>query len=492
MWKPANNMEKENAQIAAEQNPGGGSRRMAPQSDEHPLRILLIVPSLNRETGGPTISVPALGKALAKLGHKVVLYTTTWPLYGPDEVAVQLSEDSGYETLTFPAEKSLFFSNLPYSPALVQAVLKNSNHFDIVHSFSLWNPVATFSLRTLRRCGTSYCLSPLGMLDPIVLRRNRWKKLPWSALWERANIEAASLVHFTAALEEERARGYWRLKKTIIAPQIVDIEKWKTLPDRSLMEARFPRLRGKEVILFVGRINWVKNLDLLLSALAVVRRQRPGSVLVCAGPDNEGYQSVLEKQAKSLGIAEQVVFTGMLQGEDLKSAYARADALALVSQKENFGHAAAEALACGIPVVLSSGVGVAADWAASDAVRRVAPEPAQIASALIEVLKRSAAVGLPDPEARSLAERYLGEFPAAKIAAAYQSLLSHKGEASNQKGPHRDRVSDFDHHDGELEPERAGDPATDPRALQSFSGNHNLSYREWTAAASPRRIASDW
>jgi len=284
--------------------------------------------------------------------------------------------------------------------------------------------VATFSLRALRQTGSMYCLSPLGMLDPVVLRRNRWKKLPWRFLWERANIENAALVHFTASMEEEKARGHWKLKRTIVVPHVIDPDDWKELPDRSAIESSFPEIQGREVILFVGRINWVKNLDLLISALPAVRRERPRAMLLCAGPDNEGYQAVLEKQANKLGIEDHVVFTGMLEGDLLKSAYTRADALALVSQKENFGHAAAEALACGIPVVLSSGVGIGSDWPASPAVLRVEPTSGQIASALIRTLQRSAALGLPDPEAHHLARNFLGTFPGAKIAAAYQSVLS--------------------------------------------------------------------
>jgi glycosyltransferase involved in cell wall biosynthesis len=388
------------------------------------LRILQIVPSLEQKTGGPTRSVPALGKALAKLGHKVVLYTTTWPEFGyRDKYSVQMEEDAGYEINTFPAQRSPFFPNLPYSPALVQAVIKHSREFDIVHNFSLWNPVATFSLRALRRLGAVYCLSPLGMLDPVVIRRNRWKKIPWRLIWERANIENAALIHFTARLEEDRAKGYWKLNQTIIVPQVVDLEDWKVLPDRSTMESRFPQMRNREVILFVGRINWVKNLDILLNSLEAVRQQRPKAMLVCAGPDNEGYQAALEKQASNLGLADHILFAGMLQGNDLKSAYARADALALVSQKENFGHAAAEALACGIPVVLSTGVGLGSDWPASAAVRRVDPTPEKISAALIQVLERSVLRGLPDPEARSLADRFLGVFPGAKIAEAFLSIL---------------------------------------------------------------------
>jgi glycosyltransferase involved in cell wall biosynthesis len=391
----------------------------------HPLRILQIVPSLVRETGGPTRSVPALGKALTELGHTVVLYTTTWPVFGNHvKSSADPKKNFGYEVVTFPAQRNLFFPNIPYSPPLVQAVCKHGHEFDIVHVFSLWNPVASFSLRALRRMDSVYCLSPLGMLDPVVLRRNRWKKLPWLFFWERANIEKAAFIHFTASLEEEMARGSWELNRTVVVPQVVDLEKWKALPDRSVLESRFPQLQKREVILFVGRINWVKNLDLLLNALAGVLSERPRAMLVCVGPDSDGYQAVLEKQARTLGIENHVLFTGMLEGDYLKSAYARADVLALISQKENFGHAAAEALACGIPVVLSTGVGIGSDWPASSAMFRVKPVPEQITTALVSALERSSVTGLPDPEARSLAETHLGTFPGARIADAYHSVLS--------------------------------------------------------------------
>jgi len=394
-------------------------------SPMRPLRILQIVPSLEQSTGGPMRSVPALGKALAKLGHRVVLYTTSWPKYGSlDKYSVQLENDSGYEINTFPAQRSPLFPNLPYSPALVRAVIQHSREFDIVHNFSLWNPVATFSLRALRQSHTVYCLSPLGMLDPVVLNRNRLRKLAWGFLWERANVEKAALVHFTTKLEEERAKSLWKLNHTITLPHGIDLENWKVLPDRRLLESQFPKIRGREVILFVGRINWVKNLDILLNSLAIVLRNRPNAVLVCVGPDNEGYQSDLEKQALSLRIADRIVFTGMLDGNDLKSAYACANALALVSQKENFGFAAAEALACGIPVVLSTGVGLGSDWPASAAMQRVDPTPDKIAAALIRVLERCAHQGMPDPEARSLAEKFLGSVPGNEIAKAFQSILS--------------------------------------------------------------------
>jgi glycosyltransferase involved in cell wall biosynthesis len=391
------------------------------------LRILQILPSLAPETGGPTTSLPGIGRSLAKLGHEVVLYTTEWPACAISPKSPIVTEKaSGYQIVSFPAQKSPFFPNLPYSPALVRAVAANCRKFDIVHNFSLWNPIATFSLRALRKSNSLYCVSPLGMLDPIVLRRNPWKKLPWRFFLERANIEGSALIHFTTELEEERARSCWKLNRSVVIPHAVNLERWESLPDRSAIESRFPQIRGREVILFVGRINWVKNLDVLLKALVKVIAKRPRAMLLCVGPDNDAYRPTLEKQARELGIHDRLVFTGMLQGDDLKAAYACGDTLALVSQKENFGHSAAEALACGIPVVLSNGVGVGANWPASNAVFRVEPDPDPIASALIRSLERKATVGFPDPEARSLARRFFHNFEGGFLVAAFHAILSQR------------------------------------------------------------------
>jgi glycosyltransferase involved in cell wall biosynthesis len=146
-------------------------------------------------------------------------------------------------------------------------------------------------------------------------------------------------------------------------------------------------------------------------------------VLVCVGPDNEGYQSILEKQADKLGIRDHILFTGMLQGDDLKSAYVRADAFALVSQKENFGYVVVEALACGIPVVLSIGVGIGSDLPVCDFISRVEPRPEPIASAIIRTLKRSAERGIPDPDAHVIVKKIFDNSEGIRLLEEYCSVL---------------------------------------------------------------------
>jgi glycosyltransferase involved in cell wall biosynthesis len=158
----------------------------------------------------------------------------------------------------------------------------------------------------------------------------------------------------------------------------------------------------------VGRLNWVKNLDRLVEAFALVHARRPAATLVLVGPDTDGTRSQLEAQAENLGVKEALLFTGLLEGENLKAAYARGQVLVLVSQKENFGLAAAEALAAGLPVVISEGVDLGRNWESRGPVRRVAPSSARIAEAILDLLERSATLGVPDPEARALAERTWG------------------------------------------------------------------------------------
>jgi glycosyltransferase involved in cell wall biosynthesis len=371
------------------------------------MHILHILPSMALETGGTMKAVMQLCREQSRNGHGVVLYTTHWPRETAAASPIPpLTSTEAFMIKAFPIKRGRLMSNLPHSPELIQSLRSVSGDFDLVITHSLWNPLATFSMRALRENGTPYSLMPHGMLDPVVLRRNRWKKLPWAFLWERSNVEKAAMVLFNTAAEEEKAkRCGWHLPQTFILPHPIDLAEWKDLPPRSTFEHLFPQIKGSEVILFVGRINWVKNLDKLIEALTLVRRKRPSAMLVCVGPDEEGYKEELLQKIGSLGLSQCVLFTGMLEGQELKAAYASSDVLALVSQKENFGICVAEGLASGRPVVVSEGVDMANDWPSEGPIRRVHPKPDKIASALIELLERSTRRGLPDLEARALAER---------------------------------------------------------------------------------------
>jgi glycosyltransferase involved in cell wall biosynthesis len=381
------------------------------------MKILNVIPSLNLATGGPAIACLNISRSLAAAGHDVTIFSTHWPDTGLNGHSLYSGTNTaGIRVEFFPNLRLVQPFSLPWSPAMVKAVSRHCHRFDRIICHSLWNPSATFAMDVLRWTGVPYLLMPHGMLDPLVFSRRRLLKSVCARMWERANVEGASALVFNSDFEREKARACgWRFPKTLVFPHMVDLAYWGDLPPRSAFEYRFPQVKGREMILFVGRIDWVKNLDLLLEALPLVRQSRPAAMLVCVGPDNDGYQKQLERVARSRNLHEHVLFTGMQTGDNLKAAYARGDAFVLVSKKENFGLAAAEALACGLPVVLSEGVDLGKNWQDGGPVERTLPVPEAIARKLVQMLERTARLGLPDPEALSLAKNQFGARPISQL-----------------------------------------------------------------------------
>lgn len=385
------------------------------------MRILHILPSLNPVTGGPAKSIPAQLKLMASMGHHVEMYTTDWPDSTKES---RQAEIDGVLVTIFPATPIWPLHHVPYSRALIAELERVTDRFDMFHVSSLWNPLATHALTILRRRRLPYAITCHGMLDPVVFKRNWLAKWGWAELWERRNVENANLIHFTSEQELAKAktRG-WRMRKAVVMPIPVDTSA--TYPPYTTIERAYPQLRGKEVIAFVGRLNWVKNLDLLVSAFAMVRRDRPDAALLLVGPDSDGMQAMLEQQAAKLGVSDSLIFTGLLGGEALKAAYARAQVVALVSRKENFGLAAAEALSAGAPVVLSDGVDMGKHWQAPP-VWRVQQDPASIAQGLVSALCYAREVGLPAQAAFDLAKREWGEAQIFTLLDAFTDVVSER------------------------------------------------------------------
>ena len=122
--------------------------------------------------------------------------------------------------------------------------------------------------------------------------------------------------------------------------------------------ASYPNLRTKRVLLFLSRIQEKKGCDILIEAFARVAILDTTIHLVMAGPSQNGLQEKLQAFAQSLGIVDRITWTGMLQGDLKWGAFYSSDAYVLSSHQENFGIAVAEALGCGVPVLISDKVNI--------------------------------------------------------------------------------------------------------------------------------------
>jgi glycosyltransferase involved in cell wall biosynthesis len=116
---------------------------------------------------------------------------------------------------------------------------------------------------------------------------------------------------------------------------------------------RFPKLAGRRLVLFLGRLHPKKQPEVLIEAFARIADTIEGAHLVLAGPGDERYLATLAARVRSRGVAERTTFTGPLTGAAVTEAYRAAEIFVLPSLQENFGNAIIEAMAAGCPVLVS-------------------------------------------------------------------------------------------------------------------------------------------
>jgi glycosyltransferase involved in cell wall biosynthesis len=206
-------------------------------------------------------------------------------------------------------------------------------------------------------------------------------------LISKGDAEGASAVHFTAEKEkEDYLEAGLNFKSFFIVPNALDssdLDKYKKTGFRK----KFGISKDKKIILFLGRINWIKGFDTLISSFARILKKMPNSLLVVAGESDQGYKKEVEKMVKEFGVGEKVLFTGMLLGEEKAGAFRESDVFAAPSYSENFGMSVVEAMHCGLPVVVSEGVGISLDIIENDAGIVVKKDVDEFSGAILEVLK---------------------------------------------------------------------------------------------------------
>jgi len=386
------------------------------------MKILQIVPSISLVYGGPSQMVLGLSAALAQLGQDVTIITTDSngdtgqaPLDVPLGVPVS---QNGYQIYYFPCSP---FRRYKFSLDLFTWLANRAKDYDIAHIHALFSPVSSISASIARYHQLPYILRPLGTLDPADLQKKRQLKQIYANFLEKPNLAAAAAVHFTSQQECQTAERFNIKTKDIVIPLGVDFFNPQALPVTG-----FDLPENKPIILYMSRLDPKKGLDLLLPSLERLLEKGLDFHFVLAGgnPQDRDYENRIKNQIERSILGKNTTITGFVTGEVKNSLLARADLFVLPSYYENFGIAVAEAMAAGIPVVISDRVDLHPAVAAAAA--------GWVTACQLEDLTNTLAMAITNPEIRQqrgknardlVLNQYSWSAIAEQLLTVYQNLV---------------------------------------------------------------------
>lgn len=386
------------------------------------MKVLHVIPSVSAVHGGPSRAMVNIERALAGRGIEVTTVTTNDD--GDDHtLPVQCGSPIGtpYATRWYYPRTTVFFK---VSIGLGQWLKKNVKTFDIVHVHALFSFAPVAAAFIARQAGVPYVVRPLGVLAPYGMTKHHptLKRVSF-ALIERRLIESANAIHFTSKAEQGEAEALGLKCQSVLIPLGIDFDG----------APRMTRLQtdqsGAFELLFLSRIDPKKNLEGLLKAIQLVRMKQLKVNLTIAGDGDPRYIARLQAFARLLRIAEYVRWIGHVEGEKKREVFAGASAFVLPSYSENFGIAVAEALAAGLPCLVSRRVALSDQVEKAGAGIVIDTTPQDIAAGLERLMRDG--VGLLEKSfaARTLATKEFSiEGMGARLEALYRRILDSKRE----------------------------------------------------------------
>lgn len=299
-----------------------------------------MIAGLDPRDGGPAYSVPSLCAALGRVGWSAPILTVR---------SDGCSDGPGLSTFPQAAASVPVLGALRLAHGLRQAAFDAATRASVVHAHGLWLMPNVDAGLAARRAGKPLVVSPRGMVAEAALRFSaRRKQLFWRLLQRGAYARAAAW-HATSAQEADEIRAFGIAAPVAVIPNGVDLPEGIASHDSA---------RPRRRLLFLSRLHPKKGLPVLIEAWKALASERPDWDLLIAGDDEGGHRAHLEAQVAANEIPR-VTFTGPIYGAAKDAMLRSADLFALPTRNENFGIAVAEALAAGLPVVVTTG----APWA---------------------------------------------------------------------------------------------------------------------------------
>ncbi len=301
--------------------------------------------------GGTPFTAHSVAKTLIRQGHDVLAITTG---DGESDHVPVLDRETIWDDVPViycSRRKNV----IPfYAPDLAQTVAHYVPTYHVATIRSSWTHVGPTAANECRRRHMPYLAYPEGNFDAWAMQRGRLKKRAFWLLYDRAYFRGAAAIVALTAAEADDIRRMGLTNRIEVIPNGINPEIFDESATRSEIETHLPRLRGRRWVLYLGRLHPKKGLTDLISAFSAVRRTCPDALLVIAGFDEGGYRRILERQIAEAQMQESVALIGPVEGKRKAGLLKESEMLALPSYSEGFPFVVLEALACGLPVVLSA------------------------------------------------------------------------------------------------------------------------------------------
>ena len=387
-----------------------------------------------KDAGGLNVYVRELSRHLGRLGIAVDIFTRRTDPHTPDVVPADRNVRVVHVSAGAPTrlDKGDLFRVLPtFASEMALFALREGISYDVVHAHYWLSGWVAVLLQRYWDAPTVQMFHTLGHLKQDAARGAADGREPEQRIEAERRI-MGRVDAIVAANARERADMIWRYgvraAKIVAINPGIDLERFRPR-DRDAARAAL-RLGPEPHLLFVGRVDPVKGIDFLLDAFAALRDRwegpMPPSLVMVGGEVRRGPDGALElgpelarvrDRAAELGVTDGLIFRGPQSHDALPDYYAAVDVVAVPSRYESFGLVAAEALACGTPVVASRVGGLAyiiedgengylvpyGDVAAlASALDRVLADPALRARLSVGAVASAAAFGWEDVATRVL------------------------------------------------------------------------------------------
>jgi glycosyltransferase involved in cell wall biosynthesis len=320
------------------------------------LNITFVIPYFYPawEYGGQPRSAYELARALVQRGHRVKVLTTDSA--GHSRLSAGHRQVDGIDVIYYRnlsnwlAFRKRFF----WPQALWREMNSQINGSEILHIHELRSTLSVFAHRAAKTQRIPYVLSTHGGLKHL---GRKGVKTVFDAFWGGRILRDAAAVLAISPAEEKDARDMnLRLPEVRPLPNMISLADYVSLPKKGTFKSRNGLDAGK-VILFLGRLHWIKGADLLIEAFRRMADSQPDTKLIIAGSD-DGQEAALRTLVETSRLKGSVKFVGFLDDRSKREALVDADLLVIPSRSEVFAITALEALMCGCRVLLSDVCGL--------------------------------------------------------------------------------------------------------------------------------------